>query len=326
MLKRYGRYLVAVGLGLAVLAVADIAVRIAIPSQPRQPNIAGYSRPERPFHSENTDPKDCEQRDAAPLNKTPRIANHALEETRKRDCRAYAKSEETLKYETLDYAARQANAAEEAVRSAYDQVRIAWWQTATTVGGFAVTVFAAFFAWRATVWAKKAAEYGEKSVKVAITSQRPWLHVSLNIGSAMAQNEHGLSMLFRVTIENKGSSPATNIRAHLRLAFATEVAEKTPGLWPKDGFALFPGDIDALTLRGNIDADEVAAALAATKIAHHLPAVVVVSVKYKFAGGDGLTKRLYYLRGPKVGDTFDIRSLPSSDFALEGVGGGEIAS
>lgn len=250
MLKRYGRYLVAVGLGLAVLAVADIAVRIAIPSQPRQPNIAGYSRPERPFHSENTDPKDCEQRDAAPLNKTPRIANHALEETRKRDCRAYAKSEETLKYETLDYAARQANAAEEAVRSAYDQVRIAWWQTATTVGALIAAAIAAYWAAKAAHHTDRGANAAENALTITQLGELRQLRAYVHISSATLHHEsHQFGLHVAVKIANFGLTPAHSMQVERR-AYVGDfpLTEKLPPTEKDKGRFILPPNGDPVLL------------------------------------------------------------------------------
>jgi hypothetical protein len=129
---------------------------------------------------------------------------------------ANAKDAEQASAETLDYGARQANAAEQAVLVTDYQAKVSFWQTIATAGAFIAAAIAAFFAKRGADEMKRSSDATVKAAKAAETAaevaqqslNRPWLFADAN-EIATVSKPNGKELRYaRVIITNYGNAPA----------------------------------------------------------------------------------------------------------------------
>ncbi|HWA61167.1 MAG TPA: hypothetical protein VG939_07320 [Caulobacteraceae bacterium] len=169
------RTYIAAGIAAAIVALAAIVASVWL--IPREPDIAGYHHPSAPNHAYQAGGEGCIP---ARLRALPENANGQAE----RDRCAKAERDEQTTAESLDYNARSAHAAEQAVLVSHRQTIIMFWQTFATFGAFIAAIVAA-------IYAKIAAdETGKSAVAAGETlrlSRRPRIRIWIVTGEFSAR-------------------------------------------------------------------------------------------------------------------------------------------
>jgi hypothetical protein len=121
------------------------------------------------------------------------------------------------------------------------------------------------------VEARRAADAAEN---IFVATQRPWVKVSIDVGSPLVYDENGANLAFRFTLENIGNSPARNVWVEARLIaqgigvadeplsdarhIQRQLVAELKGRGPSPyGFVLFPKDVAAQDIPFNIPQDEL---------------------------------------------------------------------
>ncbi len=163
--------------------------------KPGEPNIAGYERPSAPHQSHEAGGIKCYPWNLYRLQ-PPERAEQA--ET----CKD-AQDADKASTETLDYNARAANAAEQAVLTSYYQAKVMFWQTFATVGAFVAAGAAAFFAWIAIGESRRIGE-AQTRAYLNVASVSAWF-----VPSVMPEDDPSeVHPHIDIVVQNAGSSPA----------------------------------------------------------------------------------------------------------------------
>ena len=166
--------------------------------------------------------------------------------------------------------------------------------------------------------AKISADAAKVSAEAAVAAQRPWIRVEVLSVGEMSRTDRGIRLDLTVDLRNTGNSPANSVTAWAALAvgggqvFFEDAISSTPIMPPNVGFSLFPKDGGPFPMMAAIaDADpRMETALSSGMASNHVNFGIVLTVRYAFVGGAGMTRKLYLLRGPNVMEMFDVRKLP----------------
>lgn len=194
--------------GIVVVILCAGIVGAGYRLQPRQPDITGYQHPEAPHPNHQAGGEGCRPENLARLPDRKR----AVERERCAD----DKDNEKATAETLDYGARSANAAEQAVLVGYSQAIIMFWQTVAAALAFLAASVAAYYAKRAAAEAATGAGAAVKALEVAQKTHeaenRPWLGLKeVVVTSALTLQNGQANIQIDITIENTGNVPAVEI-------------------------------------------------------------------------------------------------------------------
>lgn len=295
---------------IAPVAIASVVVLAAWSAwhwlKPGEPNIAGYQHAKAPHQSHQAGGEGCRPKRLARLPNRKR----AIEAER---C-AEAEDSDKASAETLDYAARSANAAEQAVLVANYQAEVMFWQTFATAWAFLAAAAAAWYAKRAADDTGRSAKAAADAAQAAVAQHRPWLMVRIDSFNPLAWRGGNVHQDFNVFIKNDGNTPANNIEIWTLMVCGgngvpfTQAFAKAPARGMQ-GFSLFGGDSTTQTAHGGLIQDEINAATATSNMVGHIDVGVIVYVTYDFVGGKGKSIRAYDICGGFL-NRINIQTLP----------------
>jgi hypothetical protein len=144
-----------------------------------------------------------------------------------------------------------------------------------------------------------------RAADAAVAGQRPWIKIDIEPASELKDDGRGgIKIRFNAKLENIGAIPATNLQARVGMACGAtsykKAVEQIPPTPNEFGTSLFPNEPIEIPLFGRITAEEIATAPNALGNFDNreIGVVVIASVIYRFAGGEGRSTRAYWLFGP----------------------------
>ena len=201
---RVGRFYAAAGVTIGVGLILFLAYLLL---EPHDPNITGYERPTTPANTKAEDREPCEPNQLRLVIQTVHRAKQTIA------C-ADAPQPEQPDYQSLDYAARSANAAEQAVIVGQYQAKVFLGQALAAVGAFIAAAFAVFFARQA---AKSAADTLDQSRISTELELRAYIH-AVDFKSYFLSKTSEF-VLVQIGWSNLGDTPATNCSSEVNKRF-----------------------------------------------------------------------------------------------------------
>lgn len=162
--------------------------------------------------------------------------------------------------------------------------------------------------------AQKSADAAIKSADAAIAAQRPWLKANLSICGDVCESGTVGTAMFNFTVTNIGNSPATDIIGFIELdhfkhlsgawmSTLKSIPDETPG------YSLFPTERLSYPLTTWFPDSDWKKLKDLSEDSKRGGVAVRLITRYKFAGGEGETRKMYLL-GDSGMMNISLKDLP----------------
>jgi hypothetical protein len=133
----------------------------------------------------------------------------------------------------------------------------------------------------------------------------------------MVRSDDGIRMTFEVALTNIGKGPATNVEIWTPMACGAGAASplEARAMVPDYGAGrtMFPDEPIVQLCGAVLKQGQINAASDQSRMFNRIAVGVLVSVKYKFAGGIGKTTQFYNLIDEHILEQIEMSDLPTTD-------------